>query len=267
MPSVDSTLARLGLQEGWKKDGVEGWGPRDGEGWGQSALFPRSEAPLLSCPGALILDPDEPFDRPASLRSFGHGFSRRVEGLSGFVLTHGEAVGVEMAVAASLACEAGSLPKAERDRIVALLDRFGLLPYCPECTAEAIWPLFERKFHANVPVWLPIPEGAIGRGAFLCEFSKSQLASAIDSVPQIRSRRTLTGKVEYQASVGDGAPPLRVVAEFSPSGPARFKDQESGEVRWHPSQGISPEEETYAYRLLLNRTQDPSAVFPRASRR
>jgi len=146
-------------------------------------------------------EPPFPGNRPASLRSFGHAFSRRLESLSGFTLTHGEAIAVEMAIAASLACELRGFPEAQKDRIVALLDKFQLLSYCPECNANEIWPVFKAKVDANEPLWFPIPDGRIGQGSFLRCVSKSELARAMDSISQIRSREATARSVLTTAKV------------------------------------------------------------------
>lgn len=193
-----------------------------------------------------------PGNRPASLRSFGHAFSRRLEGLTRYMLTHGEAIGVEMAVAASLACEVSAFPRMQRDRIVALLERLGLLPYCPECNADEIWPVFADRIEADEPLWFPIPDGEIGRGTFLRRFSKTELADAISSVPQIRSRASLTGRVEYLSERADSRPPVRVMAEFFEDGSCRFSEKEFGDVRWYPFERALAAEETFAYRLAFN---------------
>jgi hypothetical protein len=168
------------------------------------------------------------------------------------MLTHGEAIGVEMAVAASLACEVNAFPRMQRDRIVALLEKLRLLPYCPECNVDEIWPVFEDRLEANEPLWFPIPDGEIGRGTFLRRFSETELADAINSVPQIRSRASITGRVEYLSERGDSQPPVRVMAEFFEDGSSRLSDKEFGDVRWYPFERVSAAEETFAYRLAFN---------------
>jgi len=197
-------------------------------------------------------EPPFPGNDPASMRSYGHSFSRQLESRSGFMLTHGEAIGVEMAVAASLACVEGFLARPQRDRIIALLVKLRLLPYCPECTADQIWPVFQRKVEADEPFWFPIPDGEIGRGTFLRRFSKAQLASAIGAIPMIRSRETVAGRVHYWARARNSDPPMCVTADFFEDGTDRFLEEEPGSVRSYPSQRISPEERTFAYRLLLS---------------
>ncbi len=208
-------------------------------------------------------EPPFPGNRPASLRSFAHSFSRHLESRSGFMLTHGEAIGVEMAVAASLACERQVLPEPERDRIIALLAKLQLLPYCPECAPDEIWPLFERKVEAREPLFFPIPNNEIGRGRFLCNFSKAQLVSAINRVPQIRARESIAGRVEYLAEVRGAHLPVAVMADFFEDGSSCFKEQESGDVGWYRSEKVSPEEEIFAYRLLLKKVDHASPVFQR----
>lgn len=171
-------------------------------------------------------EPPFPGNVPASLRSFGHAFSRHLEGLSRFTLTHGEAVGIEMAVAATLAYQLDNLSKTQRDRIVRLLEKLRLLPYYPECTVEEVWSVFKRRVEANEALWFPIPGPEIGQGKFLIRFSKTELASAINAVPQIKTRESISGRVEYLARIGDTYPPVHVMADFFDDGSSCFYEQE-----------------------------------------
>jgi 3-dehydroquinate synthase len=204
-----------------------------------------------------------PGNLPASLRSFGHAFSRHLETLSRFALTHGEAVGIEMAVAATLAYQLGNLSKAQRDRIVRLLEQLRLLPYCPECNVEEVWSVFERRVEADEALWFPIPGREIGQGKFLTCFSKTELASAINGVPQIKARESISGRVEYLTRIGDSYPPTHVMADFFDDGSSSFHEQELGDMHWYPSENISLEEDAFAYRLLQDNTSGASRIFQR----
>lgn len=120
-----------------------------------------------------------PGNSPASLRSFGHGFSREVEASSQFTLTHGEAVSAEMAIASCLSNQVGILGDGGLERIFSLLMGLGLPVWCRECNAHALWPVFARRFERGENFYFPIPGDRIGSGAFLERFTKEQLARAI----------------------------------------------------------------------------------------
>jgi 3-dehydroquinate synthase len=119
-----------------------------------------------------------PGNKPASLRSFGHAFSRSLEELSEFTLLHGEAVATEMAVASALAMECGAISTANCWRILETLRRLGLPVYSEWCTVENIWPAFQDRFEQGLPVYFPVPLG-IGCGGFLRKFSRQTLADSI----------------------------------------------------------------------------------------
>ena len=62
-----------------------------------------------------------------ALLNLGHTFGHAIEACSGYgVCLHGEAVGCGLALAAQLSVNLGYLSEEGRDRIVSLLDRFGL---------------------------------------------------------------------------------------------------------------------------------------------
>ena len=109
---------------------------------GDPALFCRLErnAERLCSPGTL--DPaalrraaavkldvvaDDPFehDRRAVL-NFGHTVAHALEAASGHAVPHGFAVAVGMAVESDVAVASCGFPAAERDRLLALLERLGL---------------------------------------------------------------------------------------------------------------------------------------------
>lgn len=94
----------------------------------------------------------------------GHTFSPKIEARSGFTLTHGEAVSIDLAYSASLASELGILGEAEACRIIMLLIDLGLpvdtkhlqLALCRDAIAEAAR---HRGGRANLP--LPSEIGVI----------------------------------------------------------------------------------------------------------
>lgn len=119
-------------------------------------------------------------NRPASIRSFGHVFSRQLESASRFQLSHGQAVAVEMSVATCLSSQRGILPDEDRNRILSSLLRSGLPTCCEECDPRRIWKrVFARKLADNVNFYFPIPGKGIGRGMFLDRFTRRQLVTAV----------------------------------------------------------------------------------------
>jgi 2-epi-5-epi-valiolone synthase len=139
-------------------------------------------------------------NKPASMRAFGHSFSRRLESDSQFLLTHGEAVGLEMGVATRLAQQRGLLQPGDADRIILLLDEVGLLPDCPCCNAEQIWPSFENRSRAGRPFFFPVPNGKIGSGVFLESFEKRELTDAIAALPTRSANPPDSGRSELLRS-------------------------------------------------------------------
>lgn len=140
-----------------------------------------------------------PGNKPASLRAFGHYFSRRLEQLCGYEMEHGEAVAIEICVATNLAFMAGILPWAEREDIFSLLVKLDLPTQCCECTPHNLWSVFERKYENRQESYFPIPGHTIGQGGFLNRFSFEQLAEAIKFLPSARPQHFL-GLMEQQES-------------------------------------------------------------------
>jgi len=121
-------------------------------------------------------------NKPASIRAFGHGFSRELETASHFALSHGSAVSVEMAVATHLSVQRGVLSSSESARIMACFRHLGLPTSYEGCNANMIWKqVFAEKFERHIPFYYPIVE-RIGKGTFLNRFSRDDLANAIKAV-------------------------------------------------------------------------------------
>jgi 3-dehydroquinate synthase len=74
--------------------------------------------------GVVEEDPYEKGHR--AVLNLGHTFGHAMEVLSGFSLRHGEAVAVGMAIAVELAVELGLCDRAVKERLIAILQRFGL---------------------------------------------------------------------------------------------------------------------------------------------
>jgi 3-dehydroquinate synthetase len=121
-------------------------------------------------------------NQPASIRSFGHGFEREMETLSGFSLRHGSAVSVEMFTATRLARNLGKLEGHDCMRIQALLCHLGLPATSEFCNADIIWErVFRRRWADGVNFYYPIPT-RVGSGGFLDCFSFEDFSRAINDL-------------------------------------------------------------------------------------
>lgn len=75
----------------------------------------------------------DPFERgSARPLDFGHWSAHKLEPLSGFQLSHGEAVAIGIALDLVYAMRTGILPRETGERILALLQRLGFALYAPE---------------------------------------------------------------------------------------------------------------------------------------
>jgi len=103
------------------------------------------------------------------LMDFGHTFSPLIESESGFGISHGMAVSIDMAVSAAIAFEMGLVSAEQRDRILKLLVDAGLPIYCPLLTTESgCRALTEMETHRGGHPNLVLPSG-IGRAIFISE--------------------------------------------------------------------------------------------------
>ncbi|HEU4557808.1 MAG TPA: ROK family protein [Longimicrobium sp.] len=101
------------------------------------------------------------------LVDFGHTFSPALEAASGFRMAHGDAVAVDIALSAAIACELGMLPPAERDRIVSLLRAAELPAASPLLDAGLCARAVEEvRLHRGGALNLVVPTG-IGTAAFV----------------------------------------------------------------------------------------------------
>jgi 3-dehydroquinate synthase len=119
--------------------------------------------------------------RNHSIRSFGHIFSRSLETDSGFSLSHGQAVAIEMRIALHLAATLGHLGEADRDRILRCFDCLGLARWADVINCDRIWQtIFDPLERHNETFDFPTPCG-IGKPDYLDHFSYADLRSAIKS--------------------------------------------------------------------------------------
>lgn len=98
---------------------------------------------------------------------FGHTFSPYLEAASGHRLLHGEAVAIDMALAAEVAHSLGVLDGTSRSRIVSLLRRLDLPISWPGLNAAALFESLESVVrHRNGNLNLVLPSG-IGSAVFV----------------------------------------------------------------------------------------------------
>jgi 3-dehydroquinate synthase len=89
---------------------------------------------------------------------FGHTFSPHIEVASGHEVLHGEAVAMDVALSSQIARELGLLTEAELDRILALLEAFGLALTWPRLSIDALWAALPAVAeHRNGDLHLVVP--------------------------------------------------------------------------------------------------------------
>ena len=129
----------------------------------------------------------DPFERHGYRRrmDFGHTYSPWVEEASGFRLTHGQAVAVDMALFCEIAVLAGLLDRGDADRVHRLLDDLGLPLTTRWCRADGMPAAIAGAVaHRGGALEMPIPTG-IGEAVFLADtdaISADVVAAAMTSL-------------------------------------------------------------------------------------
>ncbi|MEX0678305.1 MAG: iron-containing alcohol dehydrogenase [Pirellulales bacterium] len=125
-----------------------------------------------------------------SIRAFGHMFSKLLESLSNYKLTHGEAVAIEQRIAAFLSADEGLLNANDLERLQSWFDQIGLASFADVCDTSQIWDhVFAKAYQKGRSFDFPLPGRQIGKGTFLKRFTRQQLAVAIS---QARKRASDT---------------------------------------------------------------------------
>ena len=107
---------------------------------------------------------DKSYER---LMDFGHTFSPLLEARSRFRLSHGEAVGIDIALTVALASEFGWLTEQDRDRAVSVITASGLAIESELLTEELCTESFrETTLHRAGTLNLVLPT-ALGRAGFV----------------------------------------------------------------------------------------------------
>lgn len=124
-------------------------------------------------------------DTYARKLDFGHTFSPYIEAASAHHILHGEAVAMDIAVSAELACRLGILEEALRARILNLLRRIGLPIYPAGIAAGTLYASLESIVrHRNGNLNLVLPAG-LGCATFVKNMSEVPLALLDDVVQRL----------------------------------------------------------------------------------
>ena len=101
---------------------------------------------------------EDEFDTGARMRlNLGHTVGHGVEANSNFTISHGKAVAIGMAIVSRCAAKSGVCDGASCNRILSILDRFGL-PAKTDCTAQAIYTSAlsdKKRMGGNVNLIIP----------------------------------------------------------------------------------------------------------------
>jgi 3-dehydroquinate synthetase len=101
------------------------------------------------------------------LVDMGHTFSPLIEAASNFMISHGEAVAVDMALSASISVQLGLIPEADYEKIINLISSVGLPIFFDSITCDlCLMALQEGANHRGGTVNLVLPT-TIGEATFL----------------------------------------------------------------------------------------------------
>jgi 3-dehydroquinate synthase len=135
---------------------------------------------------------DQTYER---LLDFGHTFSPMIEALSGFQISHGMSVAIDMALSSAVGYCLGFLSYADRDRILSLLLGVELPIYSPLLTLERCGRALEEiEAHRGGHVNLVVPSG-IGEAVFLTDkeqVPQTVLSTALDFLREKTQEYNLT---------------------------------------------------------------------------
>ena len=129
---------------------------------------------------AAVVAADEREGGRRAVLNFGHTFGHAVELLSGFSIAHGEAVAIGCRVAGEMSVQSGRWSRADRDRMLALLEKLGLPAAVPREFAPAA--ILEAMRHdkktaaGQLTVVLPT---AIGAAEIVAGAPESDILAAI----------------------------------------------------------------------------------------
>ncbi len=126
----------------------------------------------------------DPFERgSARPLDFGHWAAHKLEQLTSFRLSHGEAVAIGMALDIIYSRDAGHLSASDTTRILALIHRLGFALFAPELldTDALLVGLDEFREHLGGELTITLLKG-IGRGFEVHEISRDGVVRAIEEL-------------------------------------------------------------------------------------
>ena len=128
---------------------------------------------------------------------FGHWAAHKLEQVSGFAVSHGEAVAIGMAVDLLYSVKRGILDAATAERIISLIERIGFVTYAPhlleknaggEMTILAGLEEFREHLGGQLTITL-VPE--IGRKIEVHEMDRSLIVEAVQDLRERNRGRSL----------------------------------------------------------------------------
>ncbi len=142
-----------------------------------------------------IAESGDPFERgSARPLDFGHWAAHKLEQLSSFQLSHGEAVAIGMALDTIYSREAGYLDPADATRIIALLRQLGFSLFTTQMLDidELLAGLDEFRQHLGGDLTITLLRG-IGRGFEVHEISREGVARGIEELRKHNRNLAATG--------------------------------------------------------------------------
>lgn len=121
-------------------------------------------------------------DELARKVDFGHTFSYGLETQHGDRLLHGEAVLLDILVSTAIAAARGVLSQPDAARILALVERLGIVPAIELLDTVLMWQsLLDRVEHRNGQQHVPLP-AAIGECHFVNDITRAEIETSINTL-------------------------------------------------------------------------------------
>jgi 3-dehydroquinate synthase len=149
---------------------------------------------------AHIVDGGDPFELgSARPLDFGHWSAHKLEHLSALRLRHGEAVSIGIALDSTYSWLAGMLAREHRERVLALIEAFGLPLFVPELEDPRLLAgLREFQEHLGGELTITLLR-RIGAGVEVHEVDRSLMRSA---VRELRERALAAGCPPRRSAIG-----------------------------------------------------------------
>jgi len=132
---------------------------------------------------AEIVAADEREAGERALLNFGHTFGHAIEAGAGYgTWLHGEAVAAGMLIAAELSVRCAGLPRADRDRLYALVARSGLPVRAPQLGAKRYLELMHRDKKVDAGALRLVLLSALGRAAVVRDVPAMELQRVLEAL-------------------------------------------------------------------------------------